>query len=452
MLKRRSTLCNANLAVMRMATVTLSYDELVDQDVPDTCIRCGQPADLAVWQKFTRHGFLKRWIYLPIPVCDRHRSGIPFIGSVRASRLGGGAITLKNVAQGFAEDLTERRASRRPASSRLGLPPKPVDWERQYYRTLRIIVFSLAGVVSLCFVGGIILRAVLVSLPKHNPPSSAPPEVRKPPDMEFPVALRKKALAINVVSSSSFPAGVPWAGRALACSVNDAAHPPVRQALTALPAPAGMPFPGGVPWTAAALAQGPWPWLPDAVVDELLAELRSDGGGRAKAAAERLAEAAANARQIEVARALEPLLASKQTQEAAVWALARWGDKDSVPGLIRLLEEPFAARDLVMDALVALKDPRAIQPIARRVSDGWDRGKALKSLRAFGSAAEPAVLELLADKNIFLQQEACNMLRDIGTPASLDALQKLAADNRQPILQQAARAAIQAIGKRQHGD
>jgi hypothetical protein len=432
-----------------MAQITLEYAELLEQDVPDTCIRCGQPADLAVWQKFTRHGGLfKKWIYLPIPLCAMHRGGIPFIGSVHVSRLGGGMITLANVADGFAEDLERRRASRRPPRSRIRLPQRPADWERQYRSTLRTVVLSVVAAAALCFCAGIAFKVLMVSLPARNPPQTAnalpPPATLK----EFPQGLKKNGLAMHLAATGQFPANVPWAGLAFAGSVSVLPPAPVRQTLAVQPVATGFLFPGSVPWTALALSQGPWPWLPDAVVDELLTDLRSANAHHARSAADRLKGAWPNTRSAEVARGLDGLLGDNQTQTSALKALARWGDRDSVPVVINLLEQPFADRGSAMDALVALKDPRAIAPIARRVADQWGRSKALQALRTFGNPAEPALIDLLTDGDFFVRREVCQILRDIGTPASIEALGRLAADNRQPVLQADAQEALQAIRKR----
>jgi HEAT repeat protein len=65
-----------------------------------------------------------------------------------------------------------------------------------------------------------------------------------------------------------------------------------------------------------------------------------------------------------------------------------------------------------------------------------------------GPAAEKVVLGLLSERNTDTQKQACNILQQIGTAESLDALQKLVGDSEQSV-SQAAVDAIRAIKLRQ---
>ena len=47
-----------------------------------------------------------------------------------------------------------------------------------------------------------------------------------------------------------------------------------------------------------------------------------------------------------------------------------WGTPESVPALVRMLDDPFPpAREEALAALAALKDPQAAEPVARRLGD-----------------------------------------------------------------------------------
>jgi HEAT repeat protein len=76
---------------------------------------------------------------------------------------------------------------------------------------------------------------------------------------------------------------------------------------------------------------------------------------------------------------------------------------------------------------------------------GQDASSALIN---FGASAEKAVIALLNERSADTQRQACNILQQIGTGESLDALQKLVGDSDQSV-SQAAVEAIRAIKQRQ---
>lgn len=122
-----------------------------------------------------------------------------------------------------------------------------------------------------------------------------------------------------------------------------------------------------------------------------------------------------------------------------------------VPVLLKLLKDSdWSARQNATKALSRLKDERAIQPLVDLVARGSNMGgqDVASALNNFGAAAEKPVLALLNERNAETQRQACNILQQIGTGESLDALQKLVGDSEQQT-SQAAVEAIRAIKQRQ---
>ena len=124
---------------------------------------------------------------------------------------------------------------------------------------------------------------------------------------------------------------------------------------------------------------------------------------------------------------------------------------NEVPVLLKLLKDAdWSSRQNATKALGKLKDERAIQPLADLIARGGsmygqDASSALINL---GVPAEKAVIALLNERNAETQRQACNILQQIGTGESLDALQKLVGDGEQQT-SQAAVDAIRAIKQRQ---
>jgi HEAT repeat protein len=197
--------------------------------------------------------------------------------------------------------------------------------------------------------------------------------------------------------------------------------------------------------------------LTTAELDKILADLRSDKGFAHREAAKRLTQVVpVQARRAEVSFTLEPLLFHNSSfdQEAVAHALGVWGTAESVAPLIKVLDDKFpTVRGAAMDALVALHDDRAIDPIARRLPDHADRSRARHSLEMFGPAAEKAVVPYLSDKDKGLRIEACHILQNIGSRDSTAALEGVvkSAGRFDTDLVKAANEALAAIAARQAG-
>ncbi len=104
-------------------------------------------------------------------------------------------------------------------------------------------------------------------------------------------------------------------------------------------------------------------------------------------------------RRLDVSRALEALLRdfdiSKKT--SAVKLLATWGTKNSTPALIRAMDDLTSPNPEIMRTLLVLKDPRAVAPIAAKLTsfNPADRDAALETLNAWGADAGPAILKVV---------------------------------------------------------
>jgi HEAT repeat protein len=236
-------------------------------------------------------------------------------------------------------------------------------------------------------------------------------------------------------------------------------QPPRAEHLAVFAPSPGAAFPASIPW--ASLYLGGYKDQPRllsaAELDKLLADLRSDKHFARIDAAKRLGQVVpVEGRRGEVSRTLEAMLGhnSPFDQEAAAHALAVWGTAESVPALIKLLDDRIpTVRAAAMDALVALHDDRAIEPIARRLADSADRSKVRRILEMIGPAAERAVIPHLSDQDKWLRIEACHILQTIGSQdstAALEAVVKSAGRFDQDLVK-AAKDALSAIAARQSG-
>jgi hypothetical protein len=189
--------------------------------------------------------------------------------------------------------------------------------------------------------------------------------------------------------------------------------------------------------------------LTEAELAKVLAGLKSGIRPERREALDRLASAKPGECRAEVARAVEALLTGDDTftRMSAAKALGVWGDKESVPVLLKLLddEDVFVCHG-ALAALGQLKDERAAEPIARRLKDFKNLHAAGEALRALGGKAEKVVIPYLRDPEVFVRVEACRILGEIGTQDSEAALKEAA--GRDDILEGPARAALRAIAAR----
>jgi hypothetical protein len=428
-----------------MSQVQLDRDEAEEGDLPRVCIRCGARA-----VRFERRKFLwypvwarpvpllrmtfSRTATVTLPLCRAHAGQLdiwwfgPGLWGLRPTLITHEQIILAGVAEEFLDALEDYRANgesrpaaedeadcepypRRPRGSATALKPARSSGSVLLWLLLGgflVLPLLACGIAGLAFV-------LLLWLPR--PPAGPVP-----------------ALPGAQASAAPGPADIAAAASTLA------ACPPTG-------------FPGGVPWTGLAVMGDGFRWLRDQQeLDGILAALRAGDVFTSGDAARRLARLPpAEPRRAEVVRSLEPLLTNPfpDVREAAARALVVWGTSASVPALIKLLEnEPFPhVRAATLEALAALKEPRAFEPVARRLTDFSDRARARQTLESFGPAAEQAVLPYVTNPDRQVRIEACRVLAVIGTKASVPVLQAAARDT-DPEIAQAAQAALRAVAAR----
>jgi HEAT repeat protein len=136
---------------------------------------------------------------------------------------------------------------------------------------------------------------------------------------------------------------------------------------------------------------------------------------------------------------------TQRVRQDACELLRTAGSRACVPAMIRVLKEP-ALRKPALATLTRLKATEAAEAVAGILEDFSCQREVIEALKAFGPAAEKAVLGQLGHKDAVVRYEACHILRDIGTRDSVPLLASLAqqdAGNRGPALE-----AIQAIQAR----
>jgi HEAT repeat protein len=162
-------------------------------------------------------------------------------------------------------------------------------------------------------------------------------------------------------------------------------------------------------------------------LEAALADLESGDTPRMIRAAQQLAQKSPEQPDAKVAKALEKLLAGREAvlRTYAAKALESWSTPESVPALVGALgDESSMVRVSAIKALGKHKATEAIKPIAERLGELSDRGAAAEFLKAMGPAAEPAVLKQLESEEWRVRQEAVAILKEIGTEASIPALEK----------------------------
>lgn len=157
-------------------------------------------------------------------------------------------------------------------------------------------------------------------------------------------------------------------------------------------------------------------------VAQAIDDLKDADTRKRTAAADRLGKVYAPLpdKRVEVAKALAAQLTEKDPflRGNALRALAIWAVPDTAPDLVKLLPH------------------------------GGDRGPASAALKAIGPPAEKAVAEYLTHNDVFTAAEACNILKQIGTAASVPELKKVLAGKPNGLVAQAANEALKAIQAR----
>jgi len=132
----------------------------------------------------------------------------------------------------------------------------------------------------------------------------------------------------------------------------------------------------------------------------------------------------------EIARAFKQVAFNENRytsdREKAVEGMAVWGGNYSVPLLLELLNaEDSSVREACYRMLAKLRDPRAIEPVARNLcKEPFGDDEALQCLGAFGSDAEEAILKNFP-KWPALIDRTLDYLKKHGTEKSLTFLKSM---------------------------
>ena len=154
----------------------------------------------------------------------------------------------------------------------------------------------------------------------------------------------------------------------------------------------------------------------------------------------------------EVLKAMETLITDPDasTRSGVVDVLKHWKGPDAVPILVKALKDrEFSVVWNACDALGEFKDPAAIEPLAACLASKQGRDHAVSALRKFGPQAEPAVVGYLSHGDADTRKAAAEVLNEIGSAASIPALEELIRKNNdQGFDCMAAGSAISAIKRR----
>lgn len=184
--------------------------------------------------------------------------------------------------------------------------------------------------------------------------------------------------------------------------------------------------------------------------DQVLADLKSNEQGRFLRRLLQLRTQPPKEPAAEMARALAAFLThdNLSIRHAAASALEHWATQDTVPALLADLNDSTPiVRHAAMNGLATLKAEQAAEPIAARLAENQDRLSASRALKAMGPVAESAVSKQADSKEWVVRSEVCQILSEVGTRESLKTFERLT-NNANPLVQQRARQAVQAIQKR----
>lgn len=192
-------------------------------------------------------------------------------------------------------------------------------------------------------------------------------------------------------------------------------------------------LPGAVPPAPVAAAPPVKKKLSPEEVTEFVEQTKSADRWKMRQAIDTLAQAEVIAeKKKDVAAAMQDVLQKTDhfARISAVKALALWGGKDAAKSLAGLLEDKDVfVRFAALDALGPLKVKETAPAIAARLTPLGDRMKASQALLAMGSDAESAVAKELKNNDWGVRLEACKILKEIGTAASLPVLQEAGKDS-----------------------
>jgi HEAT repeat protein len=104
---------------------------------------------------------------------------------------------------------------------------------------------------------------------------------------------------------------------------------------------------------------------------------------------------------------------------------AGWVTKEQIPELLKILENGGYEAPRTIEILMNIKDPRSFEPIAVFfVKQPRSELVVRKAFLSFGSPAEDTVIQLVGNPNVTIHRSALQILAEIGTTKSANALTK----------------------------
>jgi HEAT repeat protein len=156
-----------------------------------------------------------------------------------------------------------------------------------------------------------------------------------------------------------------------------------------------------------------------------------------------------------VAKAINPIMENPkgfQDRDQALKIAEKWGTKENVPTLIKMLELPLPGdkgrRRLAMLALVAIKDERAVWPLGRRLANRDDLADALAALQLMGPMVEKVATAKIEDTDNQTRADAWALLGLCGSKVNYDTLKAIADKESNTVVKKTANAALAQIKKR----
>ncbi len=193
----------------------------------------------------------------------------------------------------------------------------------------------------------------------------------------------------------------------------------------------------------------------DRLINEALSELDKSDGFARQSSARHLKEMKPKAnRQAEVVAKLNACLNDENvmSRTEVIRALGVWGSTEDVPALIGFLENPDAfTREAAAQAVTRFKDARAIPGLIRCLN-GVPARAATQALVEIGTAAEKDLIEEISKKNSEAMGGAIDLLKTIGTRASIPALRAIVNDPDKRVFVLSAQEAIKSINARTKKD
>lgn len=170
----------------------------------------------------------------------------------------------------------------------------------------------------------------------------------------------------------------------------------------------------------------------DAEVSNAMEGIQSNNRERRIAGADQMAKVyvALPERRVEVAKALEPLATDKDIwiANAALRALVIWGGPENIAAVTPAIGNAFT-RAQAIAVLATSKSPATADILAKLLPDLGSRGAVSTALKKMGLIAEKSVIPFVTHKDAFCAAEACNILKEIGTDASIPTLTEAANGN-----------------------